>query len=200
MHFINSPIRYLPVAGMFAVALAANVMAAEPFTLTSQTFKDGQMMPRKVSNTAASHNPVNKNCVGDNVSPQLSWSHAPEGTRSFALIVEEPEGRGATGTHHLVVYGIAASVTAFAEGELGKQSAKFVGGKSSHDVGVYSGPCTAPGAPHHYAHILIATDFDPKQQPAGLTREEFLARLVPEGGKSHALATTSIVGMFQNRD
>ena len=44
--------------------------AADPFTLTSETFKDGTMMPRKVSNK----NPQNPNCVGDNVSPQLSWS------------------------------------------------------------------------------------------------------------------------------
>jgi phosphatidylethanolamine-binding protein (PEBP) family uncharacterized protein len=171
----------------------------ESFNLSSSTFKDGQMMPRKVSNTAASHDPVNKNCVGDNVSPQLSWAHAPEGTRSFALIVEEPEGRGGTGTHHFVAYGIGPSVTGFAEGELAKPSAKFVGGKSSHDVGVYSGPCTAPGAPHHYVYVLIATDLDPKAQPAGLTRDEFLAKLVPDGGKSHALATTSLVGAFQNR-
>jgi len=199
MHF-NNPVRYLLGAGVLTLALAANAMAAEPFTLMSKTFKDGQMMPQKVSNTAASHNPVNKNCVGDNVSPQLSWSHAPEGTRSFAIIVEEPEGRGGLGTHHFVAYGIASSVTSFAEGELSKSSGKFVGGKSSHALGVYSGPCTAPGAPHHYAYILIATDLDPKEQPAGLTREELLARLVPEGRKSHALATTSIVGLFQNRN
>jgi Raf kinase inhibitor-like YbhB/YbcL family protein len=198
MHFTNS-VRHLLVAGVL-VALSASVMAAEPFTLTSRTFKDGQMMPQRVSNTAASHDPVNRNCVGDNMSPELSWSHAPEGTRSFALIVEEPEGRGALGTHHFVAYGIGSSTTSFAEGELSKSSGKFVGGKSSHDLGVYSGPCTAPGAPHHYAYILIATDLDPKELPAGLTRDNLLAKLVPEGGKSHALATTSIVGMFQNRN
>jgi Raf kinase inhibitor-like YbhB/YbcL family protein len=195
----NNPVRPLLGAGVLSLALAANAMAADYFTLTSTTFKDGQMMPRKVSNTAASHTPVNKNCVGDNTSPQLSWSNAPEGTKSFALLIEEPEGRGATGTHHLVVYGIAASVTSLAEGDLSQASAKFVGGKSSHDLGVYSGPCTAPGAPHHYVYVVIATDLDPKELPAGLTRDEFLAKLVPEGGKSHAKATTSLVGLFQNR-
>ena len=44
--------------------------AAEPFALTSTTFKDGTLMPKKVANK----NAQNPNCVGDNVSPQLSWT------------------------------------------------------------------------------------------------------------------------------
>ena len=193
--------RLAPAATLaLALALASVSPAAEPFALTSRTFKDGQVMPRRVSNTVASHNPVNPNCIGDNLSPELSWSHAPAGTRSFALLLEEPEGRGGTGTHHFVAYGIPATVSGFAEGELSKASARFVGGKSSHDVGVYMGPCTAPGSPHHYVFVLIATDLDAKALPPGLTRDEFLARVVPEGGKSHALATTSLVGVFQNRN
>ena len=53
--------------------VAGGVNAAEPFALTSTTFKDGTMMPKKVANK----NPANPNCVGDNVSPQLSWSGVP---------------------------------------------------------------------------------------------------------------------------
>ena len=70
--------RHLFAAGVLSVALATSAAAQTAFTLTSQTFKDGQMMPRKVANK----NPQNPNCVGDNVSPQLSWSGVPEGTRS----------------------------------------------------------------------------------------------------------------------
>src|SRR5262249_18111064 len=61
--------------------------AADPFTLTSATFKDGTMMPKKVANK----NPQNPNCVGDNVSPQLSWSGVPDGTKSFAFTMVDPE-------------------------------------------------------------------------------------------------------------
>src|SRR5262249_1935462 len=60
--------------------------AAEPFTLTSSTFKDGTLMPKKVANK----NAQNPNCVGDNVSPQLSWSGTPDGTKSFALTMVDP--------------------------------------------------------------------------------------------------------------
>jgi phosphatidylethanolamine-binding protein (PEBP) family uncharacterized protein len=53
-------------------------------------------MPKKVANK----NPANPNCVGDNVSPQLSWSGAPDGTKSFALTMVDPEGRGGLGVFH----------------------------------------------------------------------------------------------------
>ena len=186
-------VRHLLAASALTLAFAASAAAADPFMVTSTTFKDGQLMPRKVANT----NPQNPNCVGENVSPQLSWSNAPEGTKSFALLMEDPEGRGGAGVHHWVAYGIPASVTSFAEGEVSKPSEKYVGGKSTQGVGNYSGPCTPPGTPHHYTFVVIATDLDPKELPPGLTREEFLAKLVPPPpAMSHAKGTAGIVGLF----
>ena len=186
-------LRHLLAASALTLAFAASAAAADPFMVTSTTFKDGQMMPRKVANT----NPQNPNCVGENVSPQLSWSNAPEGTKSFALLMEDPEGRGGAGVHHWVAYGIPASVTSFAEGEVSKPSEKYVGGKSTQGVGNYSGPCTPPGTPHHYTFVVVATDLDPKELPPGLTREEFLAKLVPPPpAMSHAKGTAGIVGLF----
>src|SRR5262245_64929728 len=113
------------------------------FTLTSQTFKDGQMMPRKVANK----NAQNPNCVGDNVSPQLSWSNPPAGTKSYALTMVDPEGRGGLGVHHWVAYGIPANVMSFAEGDVTKDTDKYVGGKSRQGVGSYSGPRTTTRSP-----------------------------------------------------
>jgi Raf kinase inhibitor-like YbhB/YbcL family protein len=186
-------LRHLLAASALTLAFAATAAAADPFMVTSTTFKDGQLMPRKVANT----NPQNPNCVGENVSPQLSWSNAPEGTKSFALLMEDPEGRGGAGVHHWVAYGIPASVTSFAEGEVSKPSEKYVGGKSTQGVGNYSGPCTPPGTPHHYTFVVIATDLEPKELPPGLTREEFLAKLVPPPpAMSHAKGTAGIVGLF----
>jgi Raf kinase inhibitor-like YbhB/YbcL family protein len=184
--------RHFFAAGALSLAFAATAVAADPFTLTSSTFKDGQMMPKKVANNTAN----NANCVGENVSPQLSWNNAPDGTKSFAILMEDPEGRGGAGVHHWVAYGIPANVTSFAEGEVSKPSDKFVGGKSTQGVGSYSGPCTPPGSPHHYTFVVVATDLDPKELPAGLTREEFLAKLVPQGGMSHAKGSAGLIGLF----
>jgi len=191
--FSTHLIRGLAAAGVLTIVFATGAEAQGPFTLTSTTFKDGQLMPRKVANSTS----TNPNCVGENVSPQLSWSNPPEGTRSFAILMEDPEGRGGAGVHHWVAYGIPPSVTSFAEGEVNKPSDKFVGGKSTQGVGHYSGPCTPPGSPHHYTFVLIATDLDPKELPPGLTREEFLAKLVPPApAASHAKGTTGLVGLF----
>jgi len=126
------------VLAAWAVGGVAN--AAEPFMLSSTTFKDGTLMPKKVANK----NPANPNCVGDNVSPELSWKGAPDGTKSFALTMVDPEGRGGLGVFHWVAYGIPANVTSFAEGEVSKATDKYVGGKSTQGVGFYSGADSSP--------------------------------------------------------
>ena len=173
----------------FALALAgtSQVANAQGMSLKSDTFQDGQMMPKKVANK----NPANPNCVGDNVSPQLSWSGAPEGTKSYALTMVDPEGRGGLGVFHWVAYGIPPNVTSFAEGEVSKDGEKFVGGKSTQGVGNYSGPCTPPGSPHHYTFMIISTDLDAKELPPGLTLPELQAKL-----DKHVKGAAGLVGLF----
>lgn len=165
----------------------AMAQSAAPFTLTSTTFKDGQMMPKKVANNTAG----NANCVGENISPQFTWTGAPEGTKSFAMTMVDPEGRGGAGVLHWVAYGIPANVTSFDEGETSKEGPKYVGGKSTQGVPYYSGPCTPPGTPHHYTFVIIATDFEPKELPPGLTMPELWAKL-----PGHSKAAAGMVGLF----
>src|SRR5438874_9000046 len=105
--------------------------------LTSSAFKDGTPLAKK----NAGDNKSNPNCVGENVSPPLSWSNAPAGTASYALIMYDPEGRGGLGVVHWVAYGIPASVTSFAEGEVSGPSDKYVGGTSTPKLAHYFGPC-----------------------------------------------------------
>jgi Raf kinase inhibitor-like YbhB/YbcL family protein len=167
--------------------------AADVFTLSSTTFQDGKIMPKKVANSTA----TNPNCVGQNVSPEFSWTNVPAGTKSFALLMFDPEGRAPSGVSHWVAYGIPASVTGFAEGETSKPSDKYVGGKSTMGVGNYSGPCTPPNTtPHHYTFILIATDFEPGELPPGLTRDEVIAKFGPP--PAHLKGVTGMVGLFVN--
>jgi Raf kinase inhibitor-like YbhB/YbcL family protein len=176
--------------------LGATAHAADIFSLTSTTFKDGTIMPKKVANSQANA-PTNPNCVGDNVSPEFSWTGVPEGTKSFALTMFDPEGRAPSGVSHWVAYGIPASVTGFAEGEVSKESDKYVGGKSLFGVGTYRGPCTPPNTtPHHYTFVLIATDFDPKELPPSLTRDELIAKFGPP--PAHVKGSTGLVGLFVN--
>ena len=185
-------------ASVWTVA-AKEAVAADVFTLKSSTFDDGKIMPKKVANSAA-NTQSNPNCVGDNVSPEFSWSNVPEGTKSFVMLMTDPEGRGGAGVVHWVAYGIPSSVTGFAESEVSKPSDKYVGGKSTRGVGFYSGPCTPLNTmPHHYTFVLIATDFDPKELPPGLTRDEVVAKIAPDNGPPvHAKADAGLVGLFVN--
>ena len=176
----------------FAVALAAvsgthNANAQGAFTLSSPDFRDGGRFPVK----DAGNNKANPNCVGENISPALSWSNPPEGTKSFALLMLDPEGRPPAGVSHWVAYGIAPSVTGFAEGEVSKQNDKYVGGTSTQKVSYYSGPCTPAGAPHHYVFTLMATDLDPSALKPGLTRDELFKAL-----DGHVKGATGLVGTF----
>ena len=108
--------RYLAFAGAAVLAFAWCAHSAHAqgvFTVTSSSFKDGERLATKM----AGNNKQNPNCVGENVSPALSWSNPPAGTKSYALIMYDPEGRNGLGVVHWVAYGIPASVTGFAEGE-----------------------------------------------------------------------------------
>lgn len=179
------------VGTVLAFCVVGTANAAGPFVLTSTTFKDGGMMPQRASNKP----PPNPNCVGGNVSPQLSWKNAPQGTKSYAFTLVDPEGYGGMGVVHWVAYGIPATVSSFAEGEVSKDSAKYVGGKSTEEVGHYSGPCTPPGSPHHYVFRVIATDLDPKQLPPGLTLDELQSKLA-----GHTKGAAALVGLFAKPD
>ena len=193
---IASRIGVIAAATIALGSAAAPAKTAEVFSIKSSTFADGKMMPKKVANSTANA-PTNANCVGENVSPQLSWSNVPDGTKSFVFLMIDPEGRAPGGVNHWVAYGIPASVSGFAEGEVSKPSDKYIGGKSTQGVGFYSGPCTPPNAtPHHYTFILIATDFDPKELAPGLTRDELTAKFGP--APAHLKGTTGMIGLFVN--
>jgi Raf kinase inhibitor-like YbhB/YbcL family protein len=164
--------------------------AADVFTLTSSAFPDDA--PLEVKN--AGNRDGNPNCVGQNISPPLAWSNAPEGTKSFALLMLDPEAQGATGFPHMVIYGIPAAVTGFAEGELSKPSDKYVGGKNGAGMATYAGPCTPPGTDwHHYTLILVATDLDPTALQPGMTREELLPAIKP-----HAKGSAGLILRFRH--
>jgi Raf kinase inhibitor-like YbhB/YbcL family protein len=177
----------LTAAAVAAFCMAQTAHAAEPFTLSSSSFKDGERLAVK----NAGNNKANPNCVGENVSPPLAWANPPEGTKSYALMMFDPEGRPPGGVSHWVAYGIPVAVTGFAEGEVSKPSDKYVGGKSTMNLSNYFGPCTPPGAPHHYTFTLIATDLEPAALAAGMTRDELIKAL-----DGHAKGATGLIGTF----
>lgn len=130
--------------------------------ITSPAFTHGERIPDRHT--------VN----GEDVSPELSWTGAPDGTRQFALICHDPDAPLTDGFTHWVVYGIPADTTSLAEG-----AGEFVQGSTDFGREGYGGPAPPPGhGTHHYFFHLYALSGEVDAQP-GLTRAELLEKIDP---------------------
>jgi phosphatidylethanolamine-binding protein (PEBP) family uncharacterized protein len=178
--------------GTVTTANAAEQQYAAPFVLTSTTFQDGGLVPLRMAFTKDANNP---DCLGENISPQLAWAGVRPGVRSFAITMFEMEDPPHT---DLVIYGIPATVTMFAEGELSKPSAKFVGGKNYRNLSTWRGMCPPPHegpyrtAIHHYQFTIWGTDLDPMELLPGLT-----ADAVQEKLNGHIKGKALLIARFQ---
>lgn len=171
------------VAGMIAAHTGAK--AAEPFRLTSPGLQDDAVLAQKFGGVSA----VNKNCLGQNVSPALSWTPGPDGTKSYVIMMVDAAGRLGQGVDHWLAYGIPANMTKLDEGAVSKPHPQVVGGKNTNDTELYFGPCPGPGSGlHHYVFTMVATDLEPDALKAGLTRAELLKAI-----NGHGKAVTDLV-------
>jgi Raf kinase inhibitor-like YbhB/YbcL family protein len=181
----------LAFAGSIAAGfglLAAPVARAAQFDITSSAVQDGGLLAQK----NAGNNPQNKNCDGQNISPPLAWTDPPANTKSYAIIMFDPVGRGGMGVVHWVAYDIPASKTSLKEGEASSPSSEFKGGKNTPGLLTYFGPCPPRGdKPHPYVITLIATDVEPGGLKPDMTRDELGAALT-----GHTLGATSIVTRY----
>jgi len=178
------------LACLAAVWAFGDIAAAQEryFQLTSPAFADNGIMAAKY----AGKNPANPNCVGEDVSPPLQWTNVPQGTRSFALIVHDQEGRNGLGVSHWLAYGIDGASTSLPEGAGADASAKLVGGRNVLGQNAYLGPCPPKGSgTHHYVFTLIATKLEPAALQAGLTQPQLL-----EAIGANAIAAAGLVGRF----
>jgi Raf kinase inhibitor-like YbhB/YbcL family protein len=126
-------------------------------------------------------------CGGQNVSPALTWSHAPRATKSFAVIMDDPDAASGRGANHWIAYGIAASVSAVPR-NAGSGSALLTSGVNGRGVSTYTGPCAEPGAKaHHFLWMVFALDLPPGALAPGLTRAQFMRRI-----RGHNLAEASL--------
>jgi Raf kinase inhibitor-like YbhB/YbcL family protein len=183
--------RVLASTAAFLLPLSAfNAGAAEPFTLTSSAFKDGDIWPAKFAGSDPEI--TQPPCPGQNVSPPLAWINAPGKTKSFAIVMQDPDGGLGLGSIHWVAYGIPREKTSLAEGEGSSPPTTWTGGKNLRGKGFYFGPCGPGGqALHHYHINVIATELDPNGLQPGLTRDELMQAL-----RGHALGTAGIIGRY----
>lgn len=137
--------------------------------------------------------PKRETCDGQNTSPQLAWSGAPPATKSFALILDDPDAPGGTFTHW-IMFNISPALTHLPE-SLDKNSPELtVGSQGSNDFGKigYGGPCPPPGKPHRYFFRLYALDTVLSVKP-GLPRRADIDRAL----HGHVLAHAELMARYR---
>jgi Raf kinase inhibitor-like YbhB/YbcL family protein len=142
------------------------------FTVTSPAFSDGQPVPREFT------------CDGKDVPPAISVSDPPQGTQSFAVIMDDPDAPKGTFTHWLA-YDVPADGSAL-RATAGKTLKNDFGRKG------YGGPCPPPShGPHRYYFTVYAVDV-PALDVSGGSRGHLEAAL-----EAHTLATARFMGRYE---
>ena len=121
--------------------------ASMSFTLHSADFANGAEIPKQFT------------CSGEDRSPALEWKDAPAGTKSFALIADDPDAPAGTWVHW-VIYNIPATATGLSGGvqKKDKLADGTLQGRNDFGKSGYNGPCPPPGKPHRYFFKLYALD------------------------------------------
>jgi len=133
-------------------------------------------------------------CTGGNRSPALTWSGAPAATRSFAVILFDPDARNGAGWWHWVVFDLPAGTTGLSPGagSGGGLPAGAMQAVNGFGIAGYGGPCPPPGtAPHHYQLTVWALDV--AHLPAGPgDGAAAVAQLIEQ----HALDRAGLVALY----
>lgn len=152
---------------------------AMSFQITSTAFSSGASIAK------------NYTCDGSDVSPSLSWTGAPAGTQSFALIADDPDAPAGTWVHW-ILYNLPGSAKELPEGVKKEQQLSdgtLQGRNDFRKIG-YNGPCPPPGKPHRYFFKLYALNAKLALK-AGATNND-----VESAMKGHVLAQTELLGKY----
>ena len=183
-----------PIAAVLCIALAScgassnatneasggaamNSTTLTELRLSSNAFQNGQPIPTEYT------------CDGKNRTPALKWSDPPSATKSFALVIDDPDAPSGT-FRHWGVFDIPASARSIGGGEK-------VGTEVNNDKGTtgYTGPCPPPGhGVHHYHFKLFALDVEKLDLPTSAK----VADVESEASK-HALGQGELVGTYERK-
>jgi len=156
----------------------------EPFSLVSSAFENNGKIPSRYT------------CDGSNVSPPLAFSGVPEGTKSLALIMDDPDVPKALRPDgvfvHWVVFNMPPETREIKEGE----PAPGIAGVNGAGANAYTGPCPPPQyepSEHRYIFRLYALD-TPLALPDGATKGEVLSAM-----EGHTLGVAELIGRYSRK-
>jgi Raf kinase inhibitor-like YbhB/YbcL family protein len=157
-------------------------------TLTSPTLQEGQPIP------------VDHTADGKNISPAIMWSNVPAGTKSFALIMDDPDVPMPQPFVHWVIYNIPGTAKGLPENiaidpaaAMPAEIAGAVHGVSGFRRPIYRGPAPPPGKPHRYHFTVYALDADLALQP-GLNKQQLLDAI-----KGHVIGQGQLIATYERK-
>jgi Raf kinase inhibitor-like YbhB/YbcL family protein len=151
-------------------------------TITSPAFKQGEVIPTKYTRD------------GENISPPLEWHDAPPETRSFVLLVEDPDAPSGT-FRHWAMYNILAGDSGLPEGASNQARVGTGEGVNGFGNARYDGPQPPKGhGPHHYHFRLAALDVPQLNIPPSAKAEDIWTKALP-----HIVAEAELVGIYARR-
>lgn len=176
---------------MFALLLLPIIIVLSPSGICGQQKSSSKFELRTGSFTPGGFIPKQFTCDGADRSPAISWTNPPVGTRSFAIIEDDPDAPSRTFVHW-VVYDLSAALRELPEGVSGDGRELGGGRQGITDFGRagYGGPCPPPGKPHRYFIRLFALDTRLNLRP-GAPRKELDAAM-----KGHILAWAELMGRY----
>ncbi len=150
--------------------------------------KDEGINTRLLSSSFAERSriPSRHTCDGLDISPEIHWTDVPEGTASFALIVDDPDAPGSTFVHW-VVFNIGGNRRFIEEGRL---PAECIQGTNDFGNSSYSGPCPPRGAPHSYHFKLYALTSNLSLR-RGCSKHD-----VEKAMKTHVVGSAELIGQY----
>lgn len=165
---------------------AIQASSSRPLEVRSTAFQDGGNIPLENSSYGAS------------LSPAISWSAGPAGTKSYAILLEDENGiKDGKSIVHWVVYNIPSHVTSLPadlpkDGQLTKPEGVLQGITISGKTG-YLGPRPRPATGTHHYHFQIYALDSALPLPGGASREEFVEAL-----QGKVLAKGKLVGIYES--
>lgn len=175
---------------IFLMALPFGVMAQNNFTLTSPGLGGQATITEEFDGFG---------CTGKNQSPALSWSHAPEGTKSFAITMYDPDAPTGSGWWHWLAFdiptstqGIKANAGNIAANLMPKGAIQSV---TNYGAKGYGGPCPPEG---HGLHRYIITVYALKTDKLGLDGDTNPA-IVGYYLGNNTLAKASVVAHYERK-
>jgi Raf kinase inhibitor-like YbhB/YbcL family protein len=176
------PFWFCALGALSTVAYGADKAAKATMQLTSTAFAEGGTIPSRYT------------CDGENVSPSLKWNGVPPGTKSLALIVDDPDAPVGTWVHW-VVYDLPATKAELAEG---LPKSQYIPGGAKQGLNDfkhlgYGGPCPPQGKAHRYFFKLFALDRVIELRP-GATKKELEAAM-----EGHKLSEGQLIGTYKRK-